>query len=282
MNSWIKYCALGLISLFQGVWLLPLAEAVTLPTRHQGATHRRLQQDHLLAQRRRYVPRRGRHFPRWGSPVWSRGGAARGGCDETEAPLIPLMPVLTESGKEPGFFGVTFSARPTFFAYVPATRARQVELLLVDEQHTQSVIYQRSQPISGKPQIISFTLGPETTLTPERNYKWFFTTLCNPDDLVKDDNSGNPSISGLVEFHTASVNFSTQPSQKLVDELAQQGAWVDALATNARLYCQTPNHPQIAASWRGLLADMELEKIPKLAARVQSSAIANTPIACNQ
>jgi len=237
----------------------------------------------LLA-RRRYRPRRGRYFPRWGSPSWSRGGAARGGCSEKETPLIPLMPVLAEGDREPGFFGVTFSTRPTFFAYVPETTAREVEFLLLDEQHTQDVIYEKKIPITGKPQIISFTLDTDKQLVPERNYKWYFTTLCDPNDTVLDDNSGNPSISGLVEMHIPEslAGRPTNPNLKVADSLAQQGAWIDALSMTAKLQCLAPSNPTVNAAWRDLLADMELEKIPALAKRLQKGAIATAPLPCNQ
>lgn len=284
MNGWMKTpsshsvqaFALGFVLCLEGAASMPTVAAAELPAIAAFAPARQITPNNRPFIRRRYRPRASRYFPSWGAPAWSRGGAARGGCDQSEIPLIPLMPVVAENGKEPSFFGVTISDRPTFFAYVPKTRAREVEFLLIDEQHSRSVIYQQSQTISGEPQIISFTVNGAAGLTSERNYKWYFTTVCNPDDPVRDDNSGNPSISGLVERHSPD-----RASKKLTGDDAE-GAWLDVLKGLAKDRCKAPTNPAIATDWQNLLQAMELKKIPKLAAKVKPQAIATAPINCAQ
>lgn len=294
MNGWMKTpssrsvqaFALGFLLCFKGATLVPPAMAAELPAIDLSAALARIAAFAPARQvtpprrpfiRRRYRPRASRYFPSWGAPAWSRGGAARGGCDQAETPLIPLMPVLADNGKEPSFFGVTVSERPTFFAYVPKTRARKIEFLLIDEQHSRAVVDEQAQTISGEPQIISFTVNRAVGLTAERNYKWYFTTVCNPDDPVRDDNSGNPSISGLVERHSPDL-----PTKKLTGADADQGAWLDVLSELAKARCKAPTDPTIASDWQNLLQAMELKKIPKLAEKVKLQAIAVAPLSCAQ
>ncbi|MBW4522699.1 MAG: DUF928 domain-containing protein [Scytolyngbya sp. HA4215-MV1] len=238
--------------------------------------------DRLLARDYRRSPRR-RPYPRWGAPAWSTGGAARGGCNSQESPLIPLVPVVTDTGDKPSFFGTTVSERPTFFAYVPKTNARQVEFLLLDEE-AGVVISETILDVSGLPQIIGFKL--DKTLPPlaiGKNYKWFFTTLCNPKDVVRDDNSGNPSISGLiqrVEFEPGLASQLHKAAPISRPQLyAEAGAWFDALATLSQLRCQKPKDAAISARWSALLESMELEHIPELMQLMGSEKIDQAPLA---
>lgn len=249
----------------------------TLPLWNQGDTI-------VEARRRvRYRSRRFYSFPRWGAPVWSTGGAARGGCSLQESPLVPLMPVIANGSKEPSFFSVTVVDRPTFFAYVPTTTARQIEFLLVDEE-AGDVVYEQAKSVDGTPQILSFSLdGNAPALNVGKNYKWFFTTICNPKDKARDDNSGNPSISGLVQRHPLTVDatrrIAAAPPRDRPSVYAEEGGWLDSLNALAQLRCQQPNDSTIRADWQELLQDMKLEQIAALQKMVSQDQIVRAPLA---
>lgn len=240
-----------------------------------------------VAARIRYRPSRRRYrFPRWGAPVWSTGGAARGGCqvrkaEAQEEPLVPLMPVTFEAGKEASFFGVTIAERPTFFAYVPQTTAREVEFLLVDEEAGE-VIYEKKLPVSGQPQIIRVQLGNEVQpLVIGRNYKWSFTTLCNPKDPVIDSN-GNPFIPGLIQRIEPSAVLTSRlgrsSGRDRANLYAEEGIWLDALTTVAQLRCQKPNDRTLLTDWSDLLKAASLEKVPLLSQLVERQRMDAAPI----
>jgi hypothetical protein len=228
-------------------------------------------------------PKRYYRLPRWGAPAWSTGGAARGGCTTTEAPVIPLMPVTEEPGKEPTFLGITVAERPTFFAFVPPTSARQVEFLLLDEE-AETVIFQQAKSVDGTPQILSFT--PDETTAPlevGKNYKWFFTTICNPKDKAKDDKSANPSIPGLIQRHELNSaiarQLNTTPLRDRPSVYAESGVWLDSLASLAKLRCNQPGDRALASDWKELLQAIELEKVPTLSHLVDREKLNQAPIA---
>lgn len=242
----------------------------------------------LEARRYRYYRRRYR-LPSWGAPRWSTGGAARGGCNAQESPLIPLMPVdstVTSQGtdgqKEPTFFGVTTEAHPTFFAYVPATTAKAVEFLLLDEE-SETLVYQKSIPINGTPQVISFKIdGSLPALKPGTNYKWSFATICNLNDQSRDA-SGNPYIEGLMqraELEPSLVKELQKRSPRDHPALyVEKGFWLDALNRLAQLRCAAPNDTSLAADWAELLQTMELERLPKLSQLVDRTQIPKASLA---
>jgi hypothetical protein len=279
----------------QAVWLPLLLELFAIaPLIHAAQVHSSVsvhsvretqwfsQKDARVAQAYRPSPRR-RPYPRWGAPAWSTGGAARGGCNSQELPLLPLAPVVTDTGEKPSFFGTTVAERPTFFAYVPKTAARQVEFLLLDEE-AGVVVYETTMNVSGMPQIIHFRLDKSLPpLTIGKNYKWFFTTICDPKDIVRDDSSGNPSISGLlqrVEVEPVLANRLRQATPTDRPSLyAEAGAWFDALSDLAQLRCQKPKDASISSRWSKLLGSMELEKIPELSQLLGQERIDLAPLA---
>lgn len=245
----------------------------------------------MLEARVRYRQSRRRYrLPAWGAPRWSSGGAARGGCSTTEAPLIPLIPVdsqvTSQTTKEPTFFGETLAAYPTFFAYVPQTSAREVEFLLIDEgtgsETVAKVVYQKPMKITGTPQIISFQLPSDRPpLQPGRNYHWSFTTVCDPSDQSRDA-SGNPYIEGLIQRAAIDPQYETKIKNVALrdrpDVYANDGYWLDALTTLAQLRCTSPNDATVMADWTTLLQAIDLSKIPELSKFVDAQQIANAPL----
>ncbi len=228
-------------------------------------------------------------LPASGAPRWSGGGAARGGCTVKEAPLIPLMPVETQlnaqTGQEPSFFAIATSERPTFFAYVPQTEARQIDFLLLDEK-AGAVLYQKPIQISGQPQIISVQL--DSSVPPLKagvNYRWSFATICHPNDESK-DTSGNPYIEGLLQRVELAPAAQQQLQQTAVRDrpkfYAEKGFWLDALTALAQLRCSAPADPFLKADWADLIRAIELTKIPELSHYGLERSIANAPLQpCN-
>lgn len=236
----------------------------------------------------RYRPtRKRRRFPRKGAPRVSTGGAVRGGCfignGKKEAPLVPLMPIAhdeavtaAEPDKKLVFFGSTVSERPTFLAYVPQTKARQINFLLQAQESEDEwrVIYEKTIEIDGNPQIISIKL--DNTVTPlaiGKNYIWDFTTICDPIDR-----SSNPTTSGITQRLELSPTLSNRLSKAVMRDrpnlYAEDGAWLDSLATLAQLRCNKPTDATLRADWSELLRAMELEKVPQVVKQGDATLLA--------
>jgi hypothetical protein len=245
--------------------------------------------------------RKRRRFPRKGAPRVSTGGAVRGGCfignGKKEAPLVPLMPIAHDdalTGVEPDkklvFFGSTISERPTFLAYVPQTKARQINFLLQEQESEDEwrVVYEKTIEIDGNPKIISIKLdNAATPLVIGKNYIWDFTTICDPIDR-----SSNPTTSGITQRLEPSPALSSRLSKVAMRDrpnlYAEDGAWLDSLSTLAQLRCSKPTDATLRADWSELLKAMELEKVPQvvkqgdvalLAQLIKSGQIEKAPLA---
>lgn len=293
-----------------GLWLWLEATAgmptpaARLPDPQPAASDRLfLNTSGTLEARVRYRRSRRRYrLPNWGSPRWSTGGAARGGCDgDQSVVVIPLMPVIGQQDeqfatgaegkpaprlREATFFGVTTVSRPTFFAYVPPTSARQVEFLLQQvrssDRKRDPIVFPKTIEISGKPQIISVQINQD--LKPNVNYRWSFTTICNPNDTSL-DSRGNPFIEGLIQWSDLrnqdpklQQTIQKTPLPKLPELYAANGLWMDALTTLAQLRCQSPSDPNLLTDWTELVNSMELGKIPNLSQKVDINQLVKAPL----
>ena len=120
--------------------------------------------------------------PQRGSPISTAGGGVRGdktSCSAGETPLTALMPARDNIGK-------TVAANPTFFVYVPQTTATKAEFILVDDRWHE--VYETTVELPESPGVIKLSI-PETApaLEIDRNYKWQFAIICDPQDRFSDE-----------------------------------------------------------------------------------------------
>ncbi|HIK57425.1 MAG TPA: DUF928 domain-containing protein [Synechococcales cyanobacterium M55_K2018_004] len=203
--------------------------------------------------------------PNRGLPGRREGGGTRGDCQVREA-LVSLTPEF-ESDR-PGQkinYSVTLSERPTLYWYLPAHQAQEVEFLLLDDSGNE--VYRHTTPLiqagTTVPQagIISVTL-PATVapLALNRNYQWFLSLVCDPQDRAADITSEGwitrmapePALAQRLQAATAS----DRPQL-----YRDAGIWQDALMALAVLHRDQPSNAQIAAEWTSLLRSVGLERL---------------------
>src|SRR5512136_1042617 len=161
------------------------------------------------------------------------GGGVRGGnCPNIQNKLIPLVPSTN--------MGLTVAEYPTLYWYVPETSgtetpAPEMEFVLQDEDGKE--VYNSGKlPAMTGAGIASYTLPAKASKPLEvgKNYQWFFSIICNPDDR-----SGDVRVQGWVKR--------VEKSQTLAQELeaasekerpfiyARESLWFDTLSSLAQL-----------------------------------------------
>lgn len=188
-----------------------------------------------------------------GKPPTTGGGTRGDRCAASETqstqPLTALMPRLSPDGD----MGLTVSAHPDFFIYVPSTSAKQAEFVVRDEAWND--IYRTTVNISGEEEIIKVSI-PQSNQGLElgQNYRWHFALVCpeNNRGIVNEiaiegwtqRSELNPAIAAQLE---------TASPRDQIQIYAQNGIWHEALSTLAELIQQSPKDANFMENWHQLL-----------------------------
>lgn len=182
------------------------------------------------------------------------GGASRNGgqcsiassSQKTARALLPL-----------GYPGLTTDERPTFFLYVPPTRAKEAYFSLQDAQQNQIYGTKLSLPETGG--VIGIEL-PKTLSALEvgKNYKWFVEIDCfgefDPDNPVLEGGvhriEVNPTLAKSLE--------ATSTYHERAEAYAQAGIWYDSLQNLAAALKAQPEDATLVKSWSELLTSVGL------------------------
>jgi len=179
----------------------------------------------------------------------------RGRVNPNGQPLsvLALIPATNE--------GLTLSAHPSFFFYLPESQARTANFVLTDED---GVVYDVTFAVTGEAGVIRVKL-PETlglrALKADKLYQWRFTLICS------DQSSGSERIrrSGWVQRVEPSQDLAAKLAAATPTELPQRyaeaGLWYDMLAAIADLRRAQPQNADLKDTWRSALAAVELEMI---------------------
>ena len=190
--------------------------------------------------------------PDRGVPGRREGGGTRGpDCPTSTTALIPKSTM-----------GRTISAKPTFFYYVPAALDKTVEFELADE--ADKTIYKTSfRMIAKAPGIVSVTLPADNAASLEvgKNYHWYFTIKCNPNDTEADI-----VVSGWINRVDMTQTLKDRLDQaasagERLSIYAQESLWYEYLNTLADLRRSEPTDSALTVKWTELLSSVELEKI---------------------
>lgn len=189
--------------------------------------------------------------PDRGAPPRTEDSGTRSGpsAASSQRPLRLLLPNVRPT---PTRFGFTVSNYPTFFAYIPQSRARTGGFILLDDRN--QLVYWTSFPMPKEASIVSISLPPTASppLEVGKWYKWYLIVLGNPDRW------GNGGISDFGWIQAI------EPSETLANQLqnatprdrpalyAEAGIWHDALASLVDLRRSQPNDATLAADWEEL------------------------------
>ncbi|OCQ98815.1 hypothetical protein BCD64_22440 [Nostoc sp. MBR 210] len=199
-----------------------------------------------------------------GAPGNRQGGGTRDGRNCTaldiKERLTALVPAVESEPKMSHVWGLTVSASPTLWFYVPyqAKDIQGAELELWDEtsreQRNYKQIYQRTFTVKETPGAIALSLPSTVKLEPDKNYHWYLSLNIN----CQGDNE-SINVNGWIQRvkfqHTPSVN------RQQVILYAQKGIWYDALTQLAQLRRRNPQSKTLMQDWQKLLGDVGLKEI---------------------
>ncbi|EDZ95683.1 protein of unknown function DUF928 [Limnospira maxima CS-328] len=187
-------------------------------------------------------------------PQSTAGGGTRGNattmvdgtCDNNSDFLIPLLPIGYEVLK-------TASPNPTFFLYVPKTKAEKAEFLVLDSQGRDVYVGSFATPAQGS--IMKISLPETVSLRVGETYTWQFSLFCDPNQRDLDE-----SITGAIERielddeHKARIAAETDPIDQAT-LYAEQQMWPETLLIALGL---RETHPEI---WEQLMESVGLKDI---------------------
>lgn len=168
-----------------------------------------------------------------------------------QPPLSAIVPTANS--------GLTVQARPTFWAYLPQTSAKQVVLSLQKEdasQHTQWVF-----PAPETSGIFNFQLPEDApSLKVGETYQWAVVLVCG-----ERPNPNDPAIAAWVKRVLPSSSPSQLPFQGTpLDQIsrnAEQGLWYDMVTALAQERKLQPNNLTLTEAWADVLNAQGLEPI---------------------
>jgi hypothetical protein len=187
------------------------------------------------------------------NPGRRESAGVRGACLPPHESLTVLIPENQVT--------LTTSLYPTFFFYLPATKAQEALFILYDENDRE--IYRSIFTIKEMSGLLKLTI-PDGITSPKlesgKNYYWQFSMLCDPKNASLD-----PYVDGWVQRVTLtediSNNLARASDSEKVDIYATAGIWQDALTTLADLRQNNPSDRNLADQWNELLQNIGLEKI---------------------
>lgn len=191
-----------------------------------------------------------------------RVGGGKRGCEDIEKQLTgskekqltALVPIYgsPDSGL---VLGVTTVEHPTFWFYVPYSRALSASFILQDE--AEQPVYETSVSLSGTPGIVSFSL-PSTSplLAIGKRYHWYFNVNCQ-------EQQPPVFVNGWIKREELNTTLKSQlekatPKQR-VAIYAANGIWYEALTASAELSRIDAKR----TDWGALLQAVGLDDIAK-------------------
>lgn len=195
-----------------------------------------------------------------------RSQAGSRGCNQTngssassdgEKRLTALVPVYQASDSQL-VWGLTTSANPTFWFYIPhaLTPQNEIEFVLKDSQdnYTYKTKFSGKKTQSG---IVNLTLPPTVSLSSNRDYTWYFLIYCG---------SRTPAsyVNGLirrVERPNLEKQLQAATLREQVALYAEQGIWYDAVSELAKLHRNDVQNVKVDRDWKSLLGSIGLEDL---------------------
>jgi hypothetical protein len=140
----------------------------------------------------------------------------------------------------------------SLFLYVPKSTAKTAEFLLVNEDGYE--IYKKELPMPKTSGILKVSLPDNVPLKVSKNYQWYFTIACDPNDWNR-----NEFVKGSIQ--RVGLDSSAQNFLKKIDPLkkakfyADNNFWYNTLETIAELRKQKPSE------WKELLTSVGLQDL---------------------
>ncbi len=186
--------------------------------------------------------------PDRGAPPRTEDLGTRGGL-LSQKPLTVLMPDVKP--QEPNF-GLTLSAYPTFFAYIPESSAETGLFVLIDDN--EQIVYRESFPMPQQAGIVSISLphNASPALEMDRWYQWYVIVVDNPDHWSNNGISNRGWIQRIKPNETLENQLQNATPRELPTLYAEAGIWHDAVASLITLRDAQPDNPILISDWKKL------------------------------
>lgn len=200
--------------------------------------------------------------PNRGAPGTTTGGGSRSlnACVRGSTPLTLLVPA-----DKKGQFGLTTSVRPRLLAYVPKTIAKSAEFVLVGTSSKNSKeseeIGRGTVQLSGEAGIIALKL-PENApaLAVGKDYQWYFSLVCNPDDRT-DDIVASAWVSRVQPSATLVRDLQRAKPRDRPALYSASSFWYDTLESLVELRQANPQDRNLQNDWTQLLQSVGLKSV---------------------
>ncbi len=186
-----------------------------------------------------------------GAPERTASGGRRGRQVSRDSCInpggIPATALVPQNN-----LGTTVSERPTLFFYVPQSKTKMAEFVLMDNEHNE--IFQTKIALPGKSGVMKLDMPSTVKLEENKTYWWEFSIICNIQDRLDE-----PFIQGTLQRTPLSPELKTKlkaakPLQQ-AELLAQAKIWQESLAIAAELRGTNPK------AWEELLKSVGLGAI---------------------
>lgn len=200
-----------------------------------------------------YVPPAG-----LGAPGRRESAGTRGCGFGNPANLIALLP--------PENIGLTTTAYPTFYWYMPTSQAQFVEFTLTatgSKDDAIAPLYSTRFTVTGEAGIARLQL-PEMASLPSLEagirYRWQVKIFCNPESV-----DGDLQIAGWVQYEPPTEGLRTAlaaaSASDRVTLYAYNGYWFDTVNQLANLPAGATKDPGWQARWAELLTSVDLNHV---------------------
>lgn len=188
-----------------------------------------------------------------GAPARTAGGGQRSpDCvDRKNPPLTVLAP-----GNN---LGTTISGNPTLFWYVPKTKAKSAEFVVLDDNDDE--VYQATLALQGVPGVVKLSLPETVSLASGKSYRWLLALKCNAKDSSMDEFvTGNLERMELKQEDKTKLAEAKEPLQQ-AEVYAGARIWQETVTILAQLRQARPDDPKVRDAWKELLQSVKLDAI---------------------
>ena len=190
--------------------------------------------------------------PKGDGPVSTAGGGTRGGESETPSASECGLGNTKMTALVPSQKTLTVSAHPTFFVYVPESKVKTGEFVLINQQGKE--VYQTVVQLPLKPSILQIKLPENVTLETGSQYQWTFSITCGTEEQEFIDtlevsiqrNELNPTFKNEIE--------KAQSPLKKAELYARENLWQDTLMIMAQLRNTEPE------LWKEFLTSIKINQ----------------------
>lgn len=155
--------------------------------------------------------------------------------------------------------GLTVSEKPKLYWYVPGKGPIEAEFVL--REASGQLVEQQTLELTETPGIVS--LSPSKPLEVGKDYHWFFSIICNPDERAGDRFVGGWIRRVEKSEALQSKLLGAKDESDHISIYAQESLWFDTLASLAELLRQNPNDSILIDKWKELLQAVELANLAK-------------------